>query len=131
MTLLKLLFSPVRILLFVARVVGYGRFAMFVLGVFVGLAFAPTTGARFRARLRDLIAAEASDTNKLPADPTEIESVLVVRDKPATGAPQPGQVPINSARRETVAIIGCGIVLVALIVVFFIGVATVLRWCFG
>ena len=62
MFLFRLLFSPVKILLFVARVVGYRRSAMFLLGVFVGLAFAPTTGAQFRARLRELIEGEDPGT---------------------------------------------------------------------
>ena len=62
MFLFRLLFSPVKILLFVARIVGYGRFALFVLGVFVGLACAPTTGAQFRARLRELIEGEDPGT---------------------------------------------------------------------
>lgn len=56
--LLRLIFSPVKILLFTARILGYGRFAMFAIGVLVGLALAPTTGAEFRARLRDLIEGE-------------------------------------------------------------------------
>src|SRR5262245_4324720 len=73
-------------------------------------------------RLRDLLAAEASDTNTLPADPNEIESVLVVpaESSPVPEAPQSGPVPYDSTWRETVAILGCLGTVVALIVVFFI-----------
>jgi hypothetical protein len=52
MFLLRLLFSPVKIVLLVARMMGYNRFIVFLLGVGVGLLVAPTTGAEMRARLR-------------------------------------------------------------------------------
>ena len=61
-----LLFSPVKILLFVARTLGYSRFALFLIGIFVGLCLAPTTGAQFRARVRDLISGD--DPGTLPAN---------------------------------------------------------------
>ena len=37
MFLLRLVFSPLRIALFFARIVGYSRFGLFVIGVAVGL----------------------------------------------------------------------------------------------
>ncbi|QYG92635.1 hypothetical protein HC251_09430 [Iamia sp. SCSIO 61187] len=52
MFLLRLLFSPVKIVLLIARVMGYNRFVVFLLGVGVGLLVAPTTGAEMRARLQ-------------------------------------------------------------------------------
>ena len=52
MFLLRLLFSPVKIVLLIARVMGYNRFIVFLLGVGVGLLVAPTTGAEMRARLK-------------------------------------------------------------------------------
>ena len=52
MFLLRLLFSPVKIVLLVARIMGYNRFFVFGLGIAVGLLIAPTTGAELRARLR-------------------------------------------------------------------------------
>ena len=53
--LFRLDFSPVKILLFVARILGYNRLFLFGLGVFVGLCVAPRTGQQFRERLRQLI----------------------------------------------------------------------------
>jgi hypothetical protein len=52
MFLLRLVFSPVKLVLLVARVMGYNRFIVFLLGVGVGLLVAPTTGAEMRARLK-------------------------------------------------------------------------------
>lgn len=52
MFLLRLLFSPVKVVLLIARVMGYNRFIVFLLGVGVGLLVAPTTGAEMRARLQ-------------------------------------------------------------------------------
>ena len=52
MFLFRLVFSPLRIALFFARIFGYSRFGLFLLGVAVGLLFAPTTGAELRAKLR-------------------------------------------------------------------------------
>ncbi len=52
MFVLRLLFSPVKLTLWVARVMGYNRFVVFLLGVAVGLLVAPTTGAELRARIR-------------------------------------------------------------------------------
>ncbi len=57
--ILRIAFSPVKILLLRSPgPLGYSRFALFVIGVFVGLALAPTTGAEFRAKLRELIQGE-------------------------------------------------------------------------
>jgi len=52
MFLFRLIFSPVKIVLFLARIMGYNRFLVFLLGVGVGLLVAPVTGAEMRARLR-------------------------------------------------------------------------------
>ncbi len=61
MFLIRLAFSPLRIALFFARIFGYGRLFMFLIGVAVGLLAAPTTGAELRAKLRERIdAASAS-----------------------------------------------------------------------
>ena len=49
MFLIRLVFSPLRIALFFARIFGYSRFFMFLLGVGVGLLLAPTTGAELTA----------------------------------------------------------------------------------
>lgn len=57
MWLIRLLFSPMKITLFIARVVGYNRFFLFCLGVLVGLLVAPTTGAELRDKLRAQIEA--------------------------------------------------------------------------
>jgi hypothetical protein len=57
MFLLRLLFSPVKVVLLLARVMGYNRFVVFLLGVGVGLLVAPTTGAEMRARLQAQIQA--------------------------------------------------------------------------
>ena len=62
----RLAFLPVKILLFVAKTLGYTRFAMFLIGVFVGLACAPTTGAQFRARVRDLVQGDQPEQPALP-----------------------------------------------------------------
>ena len=66
MFLFRLAFLPVKILLFVARTLGYTRFALFVIGVFVGLWLAPSTGAEFRARLRELVEGEQPPQPALP-----------------------------------------------------------------
>ena len=52
MFLFRLLFSPVKIVLIIARAMGYNRFVIFLLGMAVGLLVAPTTGAELRARIR-------------------------------------------------------------------------------
>jgi len=52
--LFRLPFLPLKIVLFVARLFGYSRFAVFAIGVAIGLLLAPTTGQELRARLRDL-----------------------------------------------------------------------------
>lgn len=68
MFLLRLVFSPVKVVLLIARVMGYNRFIVFLLGVGVGLLVAPTTGAEMRARLRAEI--EARTQGAGPAAPT-------------------------------------------------------------
>ena len=53
MFLIRLLFSPLRIALFVARVTGYSRFGLFLIGVAIGLLCAPMTGRELREKLSD------------------------------------------------------------------------------
>jgi hypothetical protein len=60
MFLIRLFFSPLRIALFFARIVGYSRFGMFVIGIGVGLLLAPTTGAELRAKLRERLEAASA-----------------------------------------------------------------------
>ncbi|MEJ7585589.1 MAG: YtxH domain-containing protein [Acidimicrobiales bacterium] len=55
MFLIRLLFSPLRITLFLARVIGYSRFGLFLIGVAIGLCFAPMTGRELRERLSDRV----------------------------------------------------------------------------
>jgi hypothetical protein len=62
MFLFRLVFSPLRIALFFARIVGYSRFGLFLIGVAVGLLVAPTTGAELRAKLRERLEAATSNT---------------------------------------------------------------------
>jgi hypothetical protein len=62
MFLFRLVFSPLRIALFFARIVGYSRFGLFLIGVAVGLLVAPTTGAELRAKLRERLDAATSNT---------------------------------------------------------------------
>lgn len=52
MFLFRVAFLPLKIVLFVARTVGYSRVLVFGLGVVVGLLVAPTTGAELRRRLQ-------------------------------------------------------------------------------
>ena len=59
--LLKLLFSPVRIGLFVGRTFGYGRLIVFLLGMAAGLLLAPTTGAELRDRLREMASGQPEE----------------------------------------------------------------------
>ena len=66
MIVFRLAFLPLKILLFVARTLGYSRFALFVIGIFVGLCCAPTTGAQFRARIRDLVEGDQPPQPALP-----------------------------------------------------------------
>lgn len=69
MFLLRLLFSPVKIVLLIARVMGYNRFVVFLLGVGVGLLVAPTTGAEMRARLRAQVEARMQGGPGTPVGP--------------------------------------------------------------
>jgi hypothetical protein len=86
-------------------------------------------GSEAFARLRDLLAAEAADTNSLPADPGEIESIVVVRDEPVPESPA-DQTPIDATWRNTVPMVGCLFVMAALFAVFCAGLVTVVRWLF-
>jgi hypothetical protein len=65
MWLFRLLTAPIRITLLTARVMGYNRFVVFVLGIAVGLLVAPTTGAELRDKIRAQIDARtgAQDPN--------------------------------------------------------------------
>lgn len=71
MFLIRLLLSPVRIALFIARILGYNRLFLFGLGVFVGLCVAPTTGEEFRRRLQEQIEARAQRV-KEPTTPADL-----------------------------------------------------------
>jgi len=66
MWLLRLAFSPVKIVLFVARTMGYNRFLLFLLGVAVGLLFAPMTGNELRDRLREQVEARLDGLSEPP-----------------------------------------------------------------
>lgn len=55
MFLIRLLFSPLRITLFFIRILGYGRFAFFLVGLAIGLLFAPATGRQMRQKLSDQV----------------------------------------------------------------------------
>jgi len=68
MFLLRLAFSPVKIVLLIARVLGYNRLFVFLLGLAVGLLVAPSTGAEMRARLKAEV--EARTQGGAPAAPT-------------------------------------------------------------
>ncbi|MBI2709067.1 MAG: hypothetical protein HYX34_05160 [Actinobacteria bacterium] len=67
MLLIRLAVSPVRIALLLARLFGYGRLAVFLLGVAAGLLLAPTTGAELRSKLRDLAAGASMGAGTPPA----------------------------------------------------------------
>ncbi len=62
MFLIKLVFSPLRIALFLVRLVGYSRFGLFLVGVAIGLLFAPSTGRELRQELADRIEALTGGT---------------------------------------------------------------------
>lgn len=85
MFLLRLLFSPLRIALFIARVVGYNRVLIFLLGVAVGLLCAPTTGAELRDRLREQLEGRLEGLTEPPVVASDL-------DPPRT-APGAGTVP--------------------------------------
>jgi hypothetical protein len=67
MFLIRLVFSPLRIVLFFARIFGYSRMFFFAVGVVVGLFLAPTTGAELRAKLRERIDAASGTGAELTA----------------------------------------------------------------
>jgi hypothetical protein len=69
MFLLRLIFSPVKLVLLVARVMGYNRFIVFLLGVGVGLLVAPATGAEMRARLKAQVEARMQGGPGAPTGP--------------------------------------------------------------
>ena len=53
MFLIRLIFSPLRITLFFLRILGYSRFVFFLVGLAIGLLFAPATGRAMREKLSD------------------------------------------------------------------------------
>ena len=67
MFLIRLVFSPLRIVLFFARIFGYSRIFFFLVGVGAGLLLAPTTGAELRAKLRERMDAAAGSGAELTA----------------------------------------------------------------
>jgi hypothetical protein len=67
MFLFRLFFSPLRIALFFARILGYSRFGLFVLGVVVGMLVAPTTGVELRAKIRERIETASGSGAELTA----------------------------------------------------------------
>lgn len=66
MWLFRLAFSPVKIVLLIARTMGYNRFILFLIGVAIGLLCAPMTGAELRARLREQVEARLDGLNEAP-----------------------------------------------------------------
>jgi UPF0716 family protein affecting phage T7 exclusion len=52
MFLLRLPLLPLKLAFFVGRVLGYSRLAYLLIGVAIGLFFAPTTGAEMREKVR-------------------------------------------------------------------------------
>ncbi|HYI62932.1 MAG TPA: YtxH domain-containing protein [Acidimicrobiales bacterium] len=76
MFLFRLLFSPVKIVLFVARVLGYNRLFLFLLGVAVGLLVAPTTGAEMRRRLQEEVE-KRMDRVAEPVTPAQVAGEAV------------------------------------------------------
>jgi len=73
MFLIRLMFSPVKIVLLVARIMGYNRFVVFLIGVAVGLLVAPTTGAEMREKLRQQID-QRMDRVSEPTEPADVIS---------------------------------------------------------
>ncbi len=65
MWLFRLLTAPFRLTLLTARIMGYNRFVVFLLGIAVGLLVAPTTGAELRDKIRAQVDARsgAQDPN--------------------------------------------------------------------
>jgi gas vesicle protein len=55
MFLIRLLFSPMKLALFVIGLLGYRRLVTFAVGVAIGLCFAPMAGRELRDRLREEI----------------------------------------------------------------------------
>jgi len=53
MFLIRLVFSPLKLALWVIGLLGYGRVVTFAVGVAIGLCFAPMTGRELRDRLRE------------------------------------------------------------------------------
>lgn len=71
MFLFRLIFSPIKIVLFAARVLGYNRLFVFLLGIGVGLLVAPTTGAEMRRRLQEQVDLRMNRVAE-PATPADI-----------------------------------------------------------
>lgn len=55
MFLIKLVFTPLRLALFFARIFGYTRFGLFLVGVALGLLFAPSSGRELREKLSERV----------------------------------------------------------------------------
>ena len=67
MFLIRLVFSPLRIVLFFARIFGYSRFFMFLSAWPSACCSLPTTGAELRAKLRERIDAASGGGAELTA----------------------------------------------------------------
>ena len=52
MFLLRLPFLPLKLAFFLGRVLGYSRLGYLLIGVLIGLFFAPVTGAEMREKVR-------------------------------------------------------------------------------
>jgi UPF0716 family protein affecting phage T7 exclusion len=52
MFLFRLPLVPVKLAFFIGRVIGYNRLTYLLIGVVIGLFFAPTTGAEMREKVR-------------------------------------------------------------------------------
>lgn len=93
MFLLRLLFSPLRIALFLARVVGYNRVLVFLLGVAVGLLCAPTTGAELRVRLREQLEGRLEGLTEPPVVASDLDAPRTGTSTGPRPAPGPGSAP--------------------------------------
>ncbi len=61
MFLIRLVFSPMKLALWVLGLLGYRRLVTFAVGVAIGLLFAPMTGRELRDRLREEIEARTGN----------------------------------------------------------------------
>jgi hypothetical protein len=67
MLLIRLPLLPIKLAFFLGRVVGYNRIAYLLIGVLIGLFFAPTTGAEMREKVRARIEAGNAAAGTTPA----------------------------------------------------------------